>query len=91
MQPGEGHWGKWYPGNDEWDMCPISSFVSGFRLRMQEPQGGLGTGDDSALNSIELKCEDVHGCQKRLLHLHITNLHLFIKAFLSHSNNRNVP
>ena len=61
LRPHDGQWGEWFPRNEKWVYCNQSSFVSGFRLRMQSDQGF--TYDDSALNSIELKCENGDGVQ----------------------------
>ena len=62
LSPGNGHWGDWYPTTSQWESCPVSSFVSEVRFRMA-PEATPGTGDDTALNSIELKCKDVYGCE----------------------------
>ena len=62
LQPGNGHWGEWYPSDGKWEMCPPhTSFVTGFRIRMESYQGTWK--DDSALNSIELRCENMEGLE----------------------------
>ena len=55
---------EWYPEESNWKSCPVSSFVSEVRFRMA-PEADWWTGDDTALNSIELKCKDINGCEVR--------------------------
>lgn len=64
LSPGDGHWGKW----TEWSMCLKSSYARGFRLRF-EPKQGL-TYDDSGLNAVQIKCEDLYGSETSTLKPH---------------------
>ena len=59
LKPGEGYWGMWHPKDDAWKSCPKSSFVTGFRIKVETNQGR--TADDTGLNSIELKCQSTNG------------------------------
>ena len=59
LSPGDGHWGVW----TEWNSCPESSYARGFRLRFEANQGT--SYDDSGLNAIEMKCEDLRGNETR--------------------------
>jgi hypothetical protein len=49
--PDGGPWGEWGP----WQHCPSNSYADAFRIRVQPPQG---SGDDTALNGIQLLCRD---------------------------------
>ena len=44
-------WGNWYSAQ----FCPNGSYVKGFGLKVEKPQG---LGDDTALNAIKLICDD---------------------------------
>ena len=54
LSPGDGYWGDW----SNWRDCSDSSYVNAFRLRIETYQGAQY--DDSGLNSIHLKCEDLN-------------------------------
>ena len=75
LSPGDGIWGSWFPSNGKWDYCNASSFVTGFQLRMQSPQGYP---DDSALNSIELTCGDGEGNQLGLVERNVQASYLYL-------------
>ena len=53
MSPGDGQWGLW----TNWTNCPDLSYAREFRLRFEPRQGLLY--DDSGLNAIEMKCENL--------------------------------
>ena len=59
LRPGDGHWGTW----TEWNSCPRNSYARSFRLRLERKQGGLY--DDSGLNAVQIKCEDIYGTETR--------------------------
>ena len=59
LEPGDGHYGDW----STWEDCPTNSYARSFRLRMNAPEGSFS--DDTALNSIRLKCEDRYGKETR--------------------------
>ena len=59
LRPGDGHWGTW----TEWSSCPKNSYARSFRLRLERKQGGLY--DDSGLNAVQIKCEDIYGTETR--------------------------
>ena len=59
LQPGDGFWGEWTP----WSSCPPSTYATAFKYRMEGDQGDHV--DDTALNSISLKCENKNGTQSR--------------------------
>eukprot|EP00091_Calanus_sinicus_P008241 TRINITY_DN20059_c0_g1_i1.p1 TRINITY_DN20059_c0_g1~~TRINITY_DN20059_c0_g1_i1.p1 ORF type:complete len:101 (+),score=8.94 TRINITY_DN20059_c0_g1_i1:128-430(+) len=46
--------GKWGSFGTRATFCPDGSFVYGYRVRSEAPQG---SGDDTALNDIELYCK----------------------------------
>ena len=53
LSPGDGQWGLW----TNWTNCPDLSYAREFRLRFEPRQGLLY--DDSGLNAIEMKCENL--------------------------------
>ena len=59
LSPGDGHWGSW----TEWNTCLDGSYAKGFRLRFERSQGNLY--DDSGLNAVEIKCENMLGKETR--------------------------
>jgi hypothetical protein len=50
----DGYWGSW--GN--WGKCPKGSYAYAFRQKVEKKKG---SGDDTALNSIQLKCRTAQG------------------------------
>jgi hypothetical protein len=54
IRPGEGHWGTWRPGK----YCKAGSWAIGYRMRVEPYQGGGLSGDDTALNSVQILCRD---------------------------------
>lgn len=49
-----GLWGDWTSTR----YCPAGSYAVGYRMRVEQ---GQGSGDDTALNAIELECMDASG------------------------------
>lgn len=47
----EGKWGNWKGRK----MCPENTWVNGFQIQFQDPQGA---GDDTALNGLKFSCLD---------------------------------
>ena len=54
LSPGDGPGGTW----TVWESCTNGSYASEFRIRYLSHQGKWY--DDSGLNSIELKCKNLH-------------------------------
>ena len=42
------NWGNW----SDWTFCPVDMYVSGFKIKVEENQGG--NRDDTALNRVSL-------------------------------------
>ena len=61
LRPGDGHWGTW----TEWNSCPKNSYARSFRLRLERKQGSWY--DDSGLNAVQIKCEDIYGTETRFV------------------------
>ena len=59
LSPGDGHWGTW----TQWSSCPKLSYARSVRFRFESKQGGAY--DDSGLNAVQIKCEDIYGIEKR--------------------------
>jgi Vitelline membrane outer layer protein I (VOMI) len=53
---GGGAFGTW----KDWEYCPQDSYASGFQLKVE---GRQGSGDDTGLNGIQLRCADRTGIQ----------------------------
>ena len=47
--------GRWWPSPNDWYQCPIFSYVSGFRPKLEEC---CGAGDDTGMNDLRLRCTD---------------------------------
>ncbi|KXZ48978.1 hypothetical protein GPECTOR_24g268 [Gonium pectorale] len=45
----EGYWGDW----QQWKWCPYNSYICGFQVRFEVPQGA---GDDTAFNGLKIVC-----------------------------------
>lgn len=54
QQLNSGLWGSWTSTR----YCPPNTRVVGYRMRVE---GGQGSGDDTALNAVELRCMDDYG------------------------------
>lgn len=50
--PHGGHWGDWYPRK----YCPPGEFMTQFVLKVEPPQEGGGSNDDTAANSVAFIC-----------------------------------
>jgi hypothetical protein len=55
-----GSWGDWQGMR----YCPEESFITGYHMRVEDSQG---SGDDTALNSVEFQCSDRKGAKSNLL------------------------
>ena len=53
INSGEGKWGLW----DTNVFCPAGTFLNGFKIKVESPQGG-GNADDTATNAVRMICSD---------------------------------